>query len=59
MMTRKHFKAIAKILSSVQWDSVTQESLILLNARFADMLENENPRFDRGKFLEACKEGSR
>jgi len=49
MMTKKHFKAIAKILNSVTADY----SII---TRFADFLETENPRFDRNKFVDACVE---
>jgi len=55
MMTRKHFKKIAELLSTVSWDNVTSESIIMLKSRFADFLANENPRFDRQKFIEACK----
>lgn len=53
MMTRQHFKAIAAAMAAVkptrntaQWD----KHVLAL----ADMCAQENPRFDRTRFLAAC-----
>lgn len=45
-MTRKDFEAIARIL-----DANTADYCIV--ADFADFLSEENPRFDRERFVEA------
>ena len=62
-MTRKDYELIAKALKLAR-DNLTQgqDSTALVcvgicnvNAiRVADALANENPRFDRERFLEAC-----
>lgn len=46
-MTRKHFEAIAATLNA----NVAPLNLVL---DFADMLEEENDRFDRGRFVVAA-----
>lgn len=46
-MTRKHFRAIAERLKA-------GNASIELCRSFANMCADENPRFDRAKFLEAC-----
>lgn len=45
-MTRKHFEAIAKVLNA----NMASHELV---EDFADMLEQENPRFDRDRFVDA------
>jgi len=47
MLTRKHFRKIAKMLKN--W-----EVCPAFIQDMAHLLEEENPRFDRLKFLEAC-----
>ena len=46
MMTRKDFEAIAHILDA----NVADEGIVL---DFADMLAEQNPRFDRARFIDA------
>lgn len=46
MMTRKHFEAIAHVLNA----NMAPHELV---EDFADMLEQENPRFDRYRFVDA------
>ena len=52
MLTKKHFKVIAHILGDGY--GMDQTKFQRLCDRFADFLANENPRFDRAKFIEAC-----
>lgn len=60
MFTRKHYKAIAKITDSktcVQILSDNPFDYLLKNQvidALADMFEEDNPRFDRDKFIKAC-----
>jgi hypothetical protein len=57
-MTKRHFEAIAKILKSAREDAIAigetplQTSDVALG--MADYFANENPRFDRARFLTAC-----
>jgi hypothetical protein len=46
MMTRRDFEAIAHVLDA----NVSPLSLV---SDFADLLEEENPRFDRKRFVQA------
>lgn len=58
-MTRRHFEAIAECIKGPALLGV--QSLLLrahvretFAVRFADMLAEQNPAFDRGRFLRAC-----
>ena len=46
-MTRKHYQAIAELISR----GVDPVELVHL---LSDIFEEDNPRFDRAKFLKAC-----
>jgi hypothetical protein len=46
MMTKQHFEAIAHVLDA----NVTPLPIVL---DFADMLEEQNERFDRARFIDA------
>jgi hypothetical protein len=51
-MTRQHFETIAKIIrEETTTNARGRQSLAL---RFADMLADTNPAFDRSRFLKAC-----
>lgn len=55
-MTKKHYEAIAKILhQSVQYDFEGDYGLTtkVVN-ELADYFEQENPKFNRERFLQAC-----
>lgn len=61
MLTRKHFKAIAEILKEVEENGINlskKNTLTEVAEKVADYFANENPRFNRTKFLEACKKSS-
>lgn len=51
-MTRKDYIAIAKTIASLD-EIVDDYALEAIAEAFANMLEAENPRFDRAKFLSA------
>jgi hypothetical protein len=48
-MTRKDYEAIAKIIKF-------NESRSQITLGLASIFEDDNPNFDTGKFLKACKE---
>ena len=54
MMTKKHFKAIANILSRAIGVDIGE--LKQLAYSFADYLATENPRFNKSKFIDAVME---
>jgi hypothetical protein len=53
MMTRKDYVATAQILSNYHnhFDVGTFADIV---NDFGDMFENDNPRFDHDRFVEAC-----
>ena len=51
MMTRKHFKIIVDILEHIP---MTNKTRLKTAERAASILETENPRFDKEKFIKAC-----
>lgn len=61
MLSRKHYKAIAEIVKSHTdvhdhpdlncWEAIDTEPFI---ANLADYFAQDNPQFDRSRFLEAC-----
>ena len=56
MLTRKHFEAIAEIIRSDKGMYEDGENMRQLIAReLASLCEQENPNFDRQRFLDACK----
>lgn len=59
-MTRKDYKALAEILKD-SYPATMPKDLAeyqqwhkALTENFADMLQADNPRFDRAKFMSAC-----
>ena len=57
-MTRKDYVLIAQTLSDLMKDfnncGDDSVSLSLVAEELADTLANDNPRFDRARFLDAC-----
>jgi hypothetical protein len=59
-MTRKDYKLIAEVLNRAtkNWEEFQEEnpSVVIagISAMLATQLAQENPRFDRSKFLTAC-----
>jgi|TARA_Y100000310_G_scaffold329338_1_gene398977 hypothetical protein len=51
MLTRKHFKAAAQIISSVK-DDATRHQLAM---DFSQHYKQENPQFNVEKFIHACE----
>ena len=50
-MTRKHFKIVAEAVSNI----VERSERWLIANMLANSFEKENPRFDRDKFIAACR----
>ncbi len=48
MFQRRHYTKIAEVLAETKPDSTTLEYLM-------QMFEKDNPNFNRGRFLKACK----
>jgi hypothetical protein len=59
-MTRKHFEAIAQVIADerTNWeaDPAVGSALTYLAEALADVFAEENPRFDRARFLKAAAE---
>ena len=56
-MTRKDFEAVASIIDSelsMKMVNGTEEALVNVATRFADVAQRSNPLFDRARFYEAC-----
>jgi hypothetical protein len=53
-MTRKDYVMIADILKGQQKAHNDLETIEEIAYNFADVLEEDNPRFDRHRFLVAC-----
>jgi hypothetical protein len=51
-MTRKDYKLIAEVIA-VSWFGSAELRADLVN-NLADKLEQDNPRFNRSRFLTAC-----
>lgn len=49
--TRKHFQATADIVKDI--NDVQEREVVA--KRFAKLFAEQNPRFDRGRFLNACE----
>jgi hypothetical protein len=49
-MTRLHFEAIARMITTL--DTPLRFNVAV---HFANELKKHNPKFNRGRFLEACK----
>ena len=50
-MTRKHYKMVAAAVANM----VERSDRWLVANLLADTFENDNPRFDRDKFIAACR----
>lgn len=53
MMTRKDYVAVSDILAAYK-EEMSEEMHAAMAEEFADYMENDNDRFLRGKFLDAC-----
>jgi hypothetical protein len=56
-MSKKHFIKIATLLRATQkqgHDLSVEHAVTFIAENLAEIFEQENPRFDRARFLEAC-----
>lgn len=51
---RRHYQAIADVIKASDRDLFSQSEVLGMALRLADMLQADNPRFDRARFLAAC-----
>jgi hypothetical protein len=51
-MSKKDYEAVARILSDSR--AISDAALPYLAEKFADWFADDNPRFDRERFLKAC-----
>ena len=57
-MTKKHFEAIARIAREVKQGVETQGGVDAVDAlveKLSDLFKDENPRFDKARFKQACQ----
>lgn len=62
MLTKKDFKAVAKIIKGIvgngfigeDFDMGWHDSIVLTTKRLADYFATQNPQFDRSRFMKAC-----
>jgi hypothetical protein len=54
MFAKRHYEFIAKTFREYPF-AVSQLDLNLVASGLADRFERDNPRFDRQRFLAACK----
>lgn len=56
MMSKKHYVEIAKAIRACEQPATveTAASISELAQRLASVFQNDNPRFDRARFLTAC-----
>lgn len=54
-MSKKHYVAVADALSRIMWDDKTDPvTMSRVIVAIAKVFEDDNPRFDRMRFLTAC-----
>ena len=65
MMTRKQFEAVAALIAdkkdfgngTIDYDAGMERMRLLVAEDLADYFADENPNFDRKRFLTACSGG--
>ena len=50
-MTKKHYEAIARIILQCEMENESRDMLVYM---LADYFAQDNPRFDRVRFITAC-----
>lgn len=54
-MNRKHFNAIAEAINETLWeDNADPVTMMRLAGRLAVICKQDNPRFDKDRFISAC-----
>ncbi len=56
-MNSKDYIAIASVIATHKW-WVSLDARLRLSQEFAIVLQADNPRFNRAKFIEACMDRS-
>ena len=57
MMTKRDYETVAAVLKQIQEDAPIQKITVLREVaeEVADAFYDQNPRFDRDRFLKACE----
>jgi hypothetical protein len=55
MMSKKNYQAIAMAIHDALYVADDKELFV---AVLTDIMATDNPRFDRGRFMEACETGT-
>lgn len=50
MFTRQHYEALAELFRDSK-DDLDRRDLVIFAQRLADKFANDNPRFDRARFM--------
>lgn len=54
-MSKKHYEAIARAINEVMWDDRSDPVTVTrVMVAISTICENDNPRFDRSRFLITC-----
>ena len=54
-MSKQHYEALAQITNEVAYaDHMDLPTITILIAKFAAYFEDDNPRFDKERFFDAC-----
>ena len=53
-MTRKDYVAIAAAIQGTAHHAALKPGATAIAVKLADMMQRDNPRFDRARFLKAC-----
>lgn len=53
-MTKKDYIAIAAIIESIPYDAISKINRLKLILKFAHLMGEDNPRFDKARFTVAC-----
>ena len=58
-MSKKHYEAVASAVNNIMWQTGTDPAtMAYVIASLAEVFANDNPRFDRHRFMTACTKPS-
>ena len=58
-MSKKHYEAVASAVNNVMWQTDTDTAtMAYVIAALTEVFADDNPRFDRHRFMTACTQPS-